>query len=99
MVTPVVGLVVGKGKAAYSYQGMPKPDDGRVILKFDVGDVIDLLNTEDPNWWEVKLQTLLFMQEISSIDLYINLPALSICVGNWNDFHIANYWIGIAKLD
>ena len=71
MVTRVVVLVPEKAKAAYSYQGMPKPDDGRVILKFDVGDVIDLLNTEDPNWWEVKLQTLHFMQKIFSIDLCV----------------------------
>ena len=62
---------------------MPKPDDGRVILKFDVGDVIDLLNTEDPNWWEVKLQTLNFRQHISSIDLCVTVsqPVVSICVG------------------
>ena len=51
-------LVAEKGKAAYCYQGMPKPEGDRAILTFNVGDVIELLSTDDANWWEVKLSTL-----------------------------------------
>ncbi|KAI0230095.1 Guanine nucleotide exchange factor VAV2 [Lamellibrachia satsuma] len=47
---------IGKGKAAYSFQGTTKPDDGRPILKFNTGDVIDLLSTEDPHWWEGRMR-------------------------------------------
>ncbi|CAH1785618.1 unnamed protein product [Owenia fusiformis] len=45
----------GKVKAVNSYQGIP-PSDGRKVLHFQTGDVIEVLNKDDDNWWEGRLQ-------------------------------------------
>ncbi len=49
-------FVVGKCKAQYAYKGVPQlPTDGRPVITFEVGDVIELLNDDNENWWEVRL--------------------------------------------
>lgn len=43
----------GKCKARFSYSGKPPPENGRSVINFEVNDVVELLNCDDPNWWEV----------------------------------------------
>ena len=44
--------VTGRCKANYSYHGN-MPHGGRPIIKFEVNDVIEILNDQDQSWWEV----------------------------------------------
>ena len=45
--------------ARSSYSGNPPPDNGRIPLFFESGSVIDLVNTDDPIWWEVSILLIL----------------------------------------
>ena len=47
-------IFLGKGKAKYSYQGNMPAQDGRAMLKFFVGDVIDIIDKTSHYWWEVN---------------------------------------------
>lgn len=49
------------------YNGYPVPEGGRAALTFDSGATIELVNSDDPVWWEVSLLS------ISHMYMYVHI--------------------------
>ena len=69
----MIFYVTGKVKANNDYIGHPPPDRGRTALAFELNDVIELLNKDEPTWWEVSVKTVGF--HTGSL-VYLTLKAL-----------------------
>lgn len=54
LLTSPVFTPTAKVKALCDYIGQPAPGAGRTVLSFRKNNMIEIVNSSDPQWWKVR---------------------------------------------